>query len=340
MAEGRKVVYFLGAGASLAAGAYFRGQGSARIPIPTAKDFWATFFRLARRPDRKKRVEAFLFRYFLGYARVPSRLSPSDRRKELAALDVEEVFTFLSERVAAPSTEAGLRRYFELVWEDLIGEVGYVFSRFRPNHSTRKIVRRFARRHLRAWDVVVSFNYDLIFESSLPKQRSWHYSELEARASGLRVLKPHGSVNWSLESGSLIRRSQPKAPMIVAPTHLKFVAHGQGQSARGEMRGYLNQCEQVPKIWTQMERHMREAKALVFVGYSFPVSDLYFASIMRSVLARRNNSPGFVIVNPDAIEIAKRLSSRFALSERTVTYFDFNQFITAGREAVLQQFES
>ena len=69
MAAGRKVVYFLGAGASVAAGAYARLQGRGRLPIPTRKDFWAAFFRLTTKTKGRDRIESFLFRYFLGYSR-------------------------------------------------------------------------------------------------------------------------------------------------------------------------------------------------------------------------------------------------------------------------------
>jgi hypothetical protein len=87
-----------------------------------------------------------------------------------------------------------------------------------------------------------------------------------------------------------------------------------------------------------MERHMTEAKALVFIGYSFPTSDLYFSSLLRSVFASRGIAPGVVLVNPDAIEIARTLHGRFSLSERLVTYFDLDQFVAAGRDEVLRQF--
>ena len=49
---------------------------------------------------------------------------------------------------------------------------------------------------------------------------------------------------------------------------------------------------------------------LVFIGYSFPVADLYFSSILRSVLAIRDGAPGIVLVNPDAVALARRLGAR------------------------------
>ncbi|AIW49379.1 hypothetical protein AQ802_03005 [Burkholderia pseudomallei] len=84
-----------------------------------------------------------------------------------------------------------------------------------------------------------------------------------------------------------------------------------------------------------MEREMRFARSLVFIGYSFPVADLYFASVLRSVLADRDTTPNIVIVNPDAVAISERLLRRFPLV--TVSrFFDLAQFIRAGRAVIAQ----
>jgi hypothetical protein len=192
---------------------------------------------------------------------------------------------------------------------------------------------------VRRFDVIVSFNYDIVLELSLPKRRRWGYDQVEDCERRLRILKPHGSVNWETRDGTVRRVSRPGSPVIVAPTHLKFVPYAGAAPGSAEAAGYLNQSDQVGAVWREMERHMAEAKALVFVGYSFPPSDLYFSSLLRSVLASRGSTPGVVLVNPDAIEIAKQLHARFALAKRLVMYFDLDQYIGAGRDEVLRQFE-
>ena len=83
---------------------------------------------------------------------------------------------------------------------------------------------------------------------------------------------------------------------------------------------------------------MRQAKALVFLGYSFPVADLYFSSILRSVLADRGSAPGIVLVNPDSVALAARLDARFAIP-KILRYFDMEQFVEATRRNVLSQIE-
>ncbi len=332
---GRKIVFFLGAGASVGAGAVARVQAGGEVRIPTQSDFWNVFLRFSASVSNRRSIERFLFRYFLGYTRVPSRLRAADRRALLAGIDVEEVFTFISERVRAPSTSPQLRAYVANVWEALVSEIGNVFSRFDANVSTRSVYREMAKNHVKSHDAVVSFNYDDVFERSLPMPRRWAYQALEDCGGRLRVIKPHGSVGWK-EVAKAMRRGSRNDAVVVAPTHLKFVATADGTVP--VLHGYLDQSPQFAEIWAAMEEQMRQAKALVFVGYSFPVADLYFSSLLRSVLADRTQAPGLVLVNPDAVAISQRLRARFAI-EAPVTLFDLRQFIGMTRQQILGLFD-
>ena len=338
MAKGRKILFFLGAGASHAAGAYAQVEGGGRIPIPTQATFWDTFLRFCHKPGNRKKIESFLFRYFKGYDRVPSRTKAHARRKLLNDIDVEEAFTFLSERAEAPSTSPQLRAYASDVWNALVEETGTVFSRFRPNAATRKTYRALWNRHVLSRDVVVSFNYDTIFEKSLPNNVDWAYHGLDERKRALRVLKPHGSVNWAYTDNRITVQAKPERSVVVAPTHLKFVQIGPTDNAASQISGYLNQMSEIKEIWAEMERQMRQSKVLVFIGYSFPAADLYFASVLRSVLSVRETSLGIVLVNPDAVAIEKRLRARFPI-QKVGRYFDMATFLQSQRKDVLQHVE-
>lgn len=339
VSNGRKVLYFLGAGASYGAGAAAPVQGSGAIPIPTQASFWETFLRFSKNKERRSRIESFLFRYFMGYRKVPSRSAPADRRRMLNGIDVEEVFTFLSERARAPSTTPQLRTYAKEVWIDLVAEVGNVFRHFQANAQTKHIYRSLLKNHVRSYDAVVSFNYDTVFENSLPKSCCWAYEGIEDVTGCLPILKPHGSVNWTMnESNKIIRTKEPTQCVVVAPTHLKFIARPEEEQKDSEYVGYLDQATQIQQVWAALEREMKESRALVFIGYSFPVADLYFSSLLRSVLATRDSSPGVVIVNPDAVSLAERLSKRFAI-DKLVRYFDMSQFAQASRANVFSQID-
>jgi hypothetical protein len=163
---------------------------------------------------RRKRIlvvdESFLFRYFLGYGKTPSRLAPGKRRDLLSGVDVEEVFTFVSERSRAPATSTQLRTYAENVWDALVTEISVVFGRFRPNKSTRSTFCTLLRQHVRSRDAIVSFNYDTIFEDSLPVNRAWYYEGINEREDALHIVKPHGSVNWAAPE-------EPEEEIMVVP---------------------------------------------------------------------------------------------------------------------------
>lgn len=128
--------------------------------------------------------------------------------------------------------------------------------------------------------------------------------------------------------------NHPARSVIVAPTHLKFIPTRDQENI--DPAGYLDQSPQIQDIWRRLEQHMRGAKALVFIGYSFPDADLYFSSLLRSMVASRAASPALVLVNPDAVPIAEKLSRRFSV-RNYVRYFDLNQFSGTNRERVLEQ---
>jgi hypothetical protein len=339
----RKFIFFLGAGASLGAGACAVIQGGNTLPIPTQSSFWDVFIRFCVSKNNRKTIESFLFTYFLGYSRVPAKLSAAKRRELLSAVDVEEVFTFLSERAQAPATTPSMRTYTKKVWLALVEEIQNVFGHFKANTKTRNLYRLLLKNHIRSWDSVVSFNYDTIFEHSLPKRQSWHYSAVSKDSDGLRILKPHGSINWE-DSSPIKIVKDPKRALVVAPTHLKFIqttsvsatADSTTEDSEADT-GYLDHAEGLTNVWSNMEEEMKAAKVLVFIGYSFPVADLYFSSVLRSVLADRGGAPGLVIVNPDAVAIRNRLTSRFPLAKVNV-YFDLLSFCQSSRKNVAEHF--
>jgi hypothetical protein len=331
----RKIVFFLGAGASFGAGAYASVQHGSKLAIPMQSTFWDTFLRFCRSKQNRKDIESFLFRYFKGYARTPARTKSTKRRSMFGDVNVEEVFTFLSERARAPSTSPALRSYVTKIWKALVTELPNVFGRFEPNTRTRVIYKQLMKKFVRSRDTIVSFNYDTVFERSLPVARPWHYEGIQKKAGSVGVLKPHGSINWR-DSQPIEIVNSPDHALVVAPTHLKFVQTSGEQLS--DTTGYLDHAPIIKKIWTLMEREMREAKALVFIGYSFPVADLYFSSVLRSVLADRDGAPAVAIVNPDAVSIRERLGDRFALDRDHIdASFDIRSFVEGSRNNLLKR---
>ncbi len=330
--QSRTIVWIFGAGASRGAGAFVTVQKSGRIPIPTQNDFWQTVLRFANPIDRKV-IEAFLFRYFNGYKKTPTRVKPGERRKLFNQVDVEEVFTFLSERTSTSTISSQLKTYFqETIWEALIRSVASTFRKFNSNKQTRAIYHEFAENHLRKRDAIITFNYDRILETSL-NHTKWHYHNIGN--GGIPVFKPHGSVNWAEKEDRSIRQTNSiSQPLIVAPSHLKFI--GLKDLENHPASGYLNTNPTITSIWNKMEEKMKLAKALVFVGYSFPDADLYFSSVLRTVLTNSTRQIKIVIVNPDAQRISEKLRRRFSLDIGNIqNHFDFKTFCKLKRKDII-----
>jgi hypothetical protein len=107
---------------------------------------------------------------------------------------------------------------------------------------------------------------------------------------------------------------------------------GTKEDGQDGLRGYLP--SEINRIWSEMETEMKAAKALVFVGYSFPVADLYFSSVLRTVLANIRTSPTIVLVNPDAVAISNRIRTRFSV-EKIVNHFNLENFSKLKRKGMI-----
>lgn len=324
----RKIVWIFGAGASRGAGAFSAVQHGGKVSIPMQSDFWETTLRFSTWQDRKI-IEGFLFRYFKGYKKTPPKVHPSKRRTYFADVSVEEVFTFLSERISTPTISSQLKTYFkEEIWEALIRSVAATFKRFHSNSETKAVYKDFRLNHLRTRDSIISFNYDTVLESSLRKTK-WYYYGMKKKK--VPIFKPHGSINWDTKADKSIKvNNNCNSPIIVAPTHLKFI--GINGMDDGQTSGYLNSNQNIRTIWQAMEKQMNEAKAIVFIGYSFPDADLYFSSVLRTVLTKSTSQVKIILVNPDALRISDRISYRFAIDKSNIkNHFDIKSFCKLDR---------
>ena len=125
-------------------------------------------------------------------------------------------------------------------------------------------------------DTVISFNYDLVVEKLAAQQHSklkvlmpedcpqGASDTKELPQDVVPVLKLHGSVDWrksesgGIERGDLhkILADENSTPFIAAPGRSK-------QDAVGELK----------PLWESARRRLRQAGALVILGYGFPATD-------------------------------------------------------------------
>jgi hypothetical protein len=130
------------------------------------------------------------------------------------------------------------------------------------------------------------------------------------------------------------RKTPTENPVIIAPTHLKFVSLSSHQVT--DNIGLFDQAAEIKVIWQKMEQEITQAKALVFIGYSFPDADLYFSSVLRSVFELIEKQMLIILVNPDAMRLAEKLKQRFAVDPKQIhNFFDFRSFSKNKRSEIL-----
>ena len=164
-------------------------------------------------------------------------------------------------------------------------------------------------RTLKKGDCILTFNYDLLIEESLSTAKVWTpiggYGDkvhgvrsewcrnwLEKRGgtgstrSQIRLLKLHGSVNWTLyKTGQIKLKDRP------------FVVRTRGKSTVFETvsilpPGWNKRIDRNPykKLWREARLKLEQCKTVVIIGYSLPEADVLakalFAEVVRLRAAR------------------------------------------------------
>ena len=186
---------------------------------------------------------------------------------------------------------------------------------------------------LKPRDSVISFNWDTIADFTLQEvQHDSYASYVELMtAQRLRVsdfvhrgvlLKLHGSLNWmvcpnpqcamhakirlAVRDGKLSRftdmhkcpvcGNERPEPFIVPPTSQKFIRRG----------------TTLHKLWLIARQQLPYCDRIVFVGYSFPVTDFYSEWLFRQIYFFKDRKlPHIIVVNPEIMKPRSRVAQRY-----------------------------
>ena len=167
--------------------------------------------------------------------------------------------------------------------------------------------------NLQAGDVIFSFNYDCLIDAALRDkgQNNWNakrgygfevnqghlFWQKKARGGGIKLLKMHGSLHWKIKNDpkksgeklvDLLEKPydiESAEKKIIPPTWFKSL---------GE-KPYKN-------VWRSARKEIRGCRALIVIGYSLPVTDLFshalFKADVRSKI-KQEKLKFLVLVNPD-----------------------------------------
>jgi hypothetical protein len=175
-------------------------------------------------------------------------------------------------------------------------------------------------------DTFISFNYDCLLDRALARHagRRWrpaegygypvtgsvddwcnHTGTGRPPQSSVRLLKPHGSLNWVLSGHSLGLRSDEYSArkedelVIVPPLWQKSF-----------------DAEPYQTIWRETRRILSRTKALFVVGYSLPETDVYTQATLRMDVGPLEF---LCLVNPDD-EARRRILRTLRSSVTTSTH--------------------
>lgn len=152
----------------------------------------------------------------------------------------------------------------------------------------------------------ISLKYDTVLEQALTRAKiPWHYGYIDTNVTrspeGIRILKPHGSLNWRFKGNvppvdistdyslepvqcESFENNDFVQPMIVEPTQTKQVITYAATQADA-----TNQL--LKEIWGGAVTALKDASEVIVVGYSFPSTDHHFKTLCHLALRRRNFQP-------------------------------------------------
>ncbi len=164
-------------------------------------------------------------------------------------------------------------------------------------------------------DAIVSFNYDCLIDHTLQKngngkwnarygyclplkrgpgsrivgEDAWNPRAPAVKGKTIRLLKLHGSLHFSKGTFAL-----KKAPYTSrgAKKRLQFEIIPPEWNKRFD-EGVFG------RVWAQAAVEIHQARTIVVIGYSFPLTDLHTSSLFR-VSVPRSRLSNVVLVNPDS----------------------------------------
>lgn len=197
-----------------------------------------------------------------------------------------------------------------------------------------RVHRRILKR-IQPGDVIITFNYDTVIEECISNDgphwdpydgygfkasgvtlgwaKRWRtqHTKVASRKSEFRILKLHGSVNWTLYKTNKVRL-KPR-PYVVrarngAPVFDKCSVLPPGWHKRIDISPYRD-------LWRKARLELEKCSSLAIIGYSLPDTDLIaralLAEVCRSRAARKHYLKHLHIADPNE-HVRDRFSALFA----------------------------
>lgn len=148
---------------------------------------------------------------------------------------------------------------------------------------------------------VVSFNWDLVLDELLFGEELGKASYgLDRRRKGVRLLKPHGSLNWYQAATAEPLKSTKKFPLAGTGTNRVYAFRPLRAPISAKGRNYMplivppvfsKQFEGplFQRLWQEMVRALSSASEVRFLGYSLAEADFHARFVLRCGFHNQEN---------------------------------------------------
>lgn len=176
----------------------------------------------------------------------------------------------------------------------------------------------------------VTTNYDIYFEWLLsikgleadsPNIRNRTNNGANGKSlykkSGTRLCKLHGSVNWFISPDGVYADDGMASMLFEAGQNRGYVSVSETQANHYPLNDYpviippsflkADFVDPLPEMWRNASNLIRNAQAIIFIGYSFPSTDIEMSYFFARSLSDTSNIRDIYIVDPLADEIKEKI---------------------------------
>lgn len=219
--------------------------------------------------------------------------------------------------------------------KEIRGYIGnYIYLTFINDKSDDNLLNAFYEKLLLDTPTIITFNYDLVLDKFLFKKGDWlpidGYGFLaenipklnplyDNQKSKIKLLKMHGSLNWKVDPlyyNTLELEWCDDMSNYFFPTYLNeekkrgFTYKGGFAIKSWLLPSWIKQFtySEIIQVWNQAALKLRDAKEIVFIGYSLPRADSAVYSLFSGIDFA---SKKITIIDPKANELKKHFSLLF-----------------------------
>lgn len=254
-------------------------------------------------------------------------------------INIEDILGYLDMNISQNNLDSDKiikRRLLEFIENVIILSYYYGDEKKILDHSN--MLKKFTK-HLTKDDTIISFNYDILIDDALTKNGlipdygiDFEHKQAGQNNTRIRLFKLHGSLNWSIcpkckkpqchRYDYLLKRSKSSTSNDIDEYSDKFyelfelpnfkICTKNEKHKRPIEEDTLiippswnkHDYPYIKDLWRKASEALKNADKIIFIGYSFPQTDIYLKFLLLNSLPK--NSYSVEVVDPDIQNTARR----------------------------------